>query len=401
MTRTELLEIIAARENSRVEFKRDDVAPEKVAKECVALLNLKGGYVLLGVEDNGDISGITRNSDECQIWVMDTVFGRFVHPLVIPTYEEVVTDNGRVAVISLDQGISKPYSLKINDRFDTYVRIGNISRLATHEQKLRLMQEGGLLHIETLPVNGTSLNELDQEKFTWYYQKFYNENVPDQELGELLTRLDFAVKKDDRIVLTIAGLILFGNSPAIKLRQSGFRLIAYPGSEPDINSTFDEGIDGSIVSVRRNGTIVKSGLIETTLDRLQILISEEKLNENGINRERVWIYPKEVLREIIVNAVAHRDWTKFTQNKIEIFDNRIEITSAGSIPNNQTLEKILAGVQYSRNQILSRVLRDIGEMEERGMGLRRKVVPILKKEGYPDPQWEPTEDYFKIILYRK
>ncbi len=104
MTKTELLEIIAAGENSYVEFKRDDVAPERVAKGCVALLNMKGGYVLLGVEDNGDISGITRNSDKCQIWVMDTVFGRFVHPLVIPNYEEVVTDNGRVAVISLDQG---------------------------------------------------------------------------------------------------------------------------------------------------------------------------------------------------------------------------------------------------------------------------------------------------------
>ncbi len=70
MNKKELLEIINNGENSGVEFKRDDIPPEKIAKECVAFANLKGGMILLGVEDDGTISGIKRPN--CEEWVMDT-----------------------------------------------------------------------------------------------------------------------------------------------------------------------------------------------------------------------------------------------------------------------------------------------------------------------------------------
>ena len=92
MTKTELMELIANGENSGVEFKRDDVRPEQLAKEIVALANFRGGRVELGVEDDGSVSGIQRpNLEE---WVMDTVFGRYVHPMILPFYEEVLVEEG-------------------------------------------------------------------------------------------------------------------------------------------------------------------------------------------------------------------------------------------------------------------------------------------------------------------
>lgn len=92
MTKTELMELIANGENSGVEFKRDDVRPEQLAKEIVALANFRGGRVVLGVEDDGSVSGIQRpNLEE---WVMDTVFGRYVHPMILPFYEEVLVEEG-------------------------------------------------------------------------------------------------------------------------------------------------------------------------------------------------------------------------------------------------------------------------------------------------------------------
>jgi ATP-dependent DNA helicase RecG len=97
MLKSELLEIIANGENSGVEFKRDDLRPEQLSKEIVALANFQGGKLLLGVEDDGAISGIQRS--DLEIWVMDTVFGRYVHPMILPYYEEVEFDDGkRVAV---------------------------------------------------------------------------------------------------------------------------------------------------------------------------------------------------------------------------------------------------------------------------------------------------------------
>ena len=92
MTKAELLEIVAGGESSGVEFKHDNVRPEQLAKEqlakeIVALANFQGGRVLLGVEDDGSISGVQR--PDIERWVMDTVFGQVVHPTIIPYYEEV------------------------------------------------------------------------------------------------------------------------------------------------------------------------------------------------------------------------------------------------------------------------------------------------------------------------
>lgn len=98
MLKSQLFELIANGENSGVEFKRDDVGPEQLATEIVALLNGRGGFVLLGVEDDGSISGIKR--DGLEHWIMDTVFGRYVHAMVLPFFEQVVLDDGkRVDVI--------------------------------------------------------------------------------------------------------------------------------------------------------------------------------------------------------------------------------------------------------------------------------------------------------------
>ena len=155
MLKNELLQLIANGENSGIEFKRDDLRPEQLAREIVALANLRGGSVLLGVEDDGSISGIQR--PDLELWVMDTVFGRFVHPLILPFYEEVAFDDGkRVAVITLTEGTAKPYVVRHNDREEIYVRVGSTSRRATREQQARLFESGGLLHSEVLPVSGST-----------------------------------------------------------------------------------------------------------------------------------------------------------------------------------------------------------------------------------------------------
>jgi len=98
MTRDDVLTLIANGENSGVEFKRDDIRPEQLAREVVALANFQGGRILLGVQDDGSISGIQRaNLEE---WVMDTVFARYVHPMILPFFETVAVNDHRIAVIT-------------------------------------------------------------------------------------------------------------------------------------------------------------------------------------------------------------------------------------------------------------------------------------------------------------
>lgn len=87
MKRAELIEIIGNGENSGVEFKLDDIRPEQLAKEVVALANFRGGRILIGVADDGVIHGVERINLEA--WVMDTVFTRYVDLMILPFYEEV------------------------------------------------------------------------------------------------------------------------------------------------------------------------------------------------------------------------------------------------------------------------------------------------------------------------
>ena len=140
MLKSELLEIIANGENSGVEFKRDDIREEQLAKEVVAMANFQGGKLLLGVEDDGTVSGILR--PKLEEWVMNVMQAK-IHPMILPFYEEIKLDEGKtVAVITFPQGISKPYVLRDRGKEEIYIRVGSTSRLATREQQMRLFELG-------------------------------------------------------------------------------------------------------------------------------------------------------------------------------------------------------------------------------------------------------------------
>ena len=128
MKQEDILNWIANGENSGIEFKRDDVRPEQLAKEIVAFLNLKGGRILLGVDNDGSIPGLTR--DNVEEWVMN-VCTHLVHPRFIPYYEEYQISDKKIAIITLDMGIVKPYVLRHTQRESVYIRVGSTSRLAT------------------------------------------------------------------------------------------------------------------------------------------------------------------------------------------------------------------------------------------------------------------------------
>jgi len=411
MNKTELLEIIVNGENSGVEFKRDDIPPKKIARECVAFANLKGGMVLLGVEDNGTISGIKRPN--CEEWVMDTIFGNYIHPRIIPYYEEVVVDKGlRVGIIRISTGTAKPYVLRSKQREDIYIRTGSTSQLASREQQLRLLQEGGLLHVEKLPVSGSSIKDIDLRRFEDYLVRIIDDDIIPSNSHEWLDRLksldliiDTEFAKD---VGSIAGVLLFSSRPGDVLPNSGLRVTVYPGKDKDYNTTADEYIDSAIlelqIPVKEKGRKYKTlepNFFTLCLNFFRTYISHEKLGEDGISRERYWDYPPEVIRELLVNAFVHRDWTNANINRIEIYADRMEITSFGGLPNTLTLEKIKAGQQYPRNPILIRYSRDYGYMDDRGMGIRKKVIPLMIENNKSEPEFKVTEDFFKVILKKR
>ena len=127
MNRTELEELIRIGENSGVEFKRDDVVPERLAKELAALLNQEGGHLLLGVEDDGTVSGLTRAPKQVEERIME-IARMHLRPAAIPFWENLKLDDGNVVgVISLPADApDKPYKAKRGTAWVTQVRVGTI-----------------------------------------------------------------------------------------------------------------------------------------------------------------------------------------------------------------------------------------------------------------------------------
>ncbi|MDR1482505.1 MAG: putative DNA binding domain-containing protein [Synergistaceae bacterium] len=405
MLKSELMELITNGENSGVEFKQDDIRPEQLAKEIAALANLKGGRVLLGVDDEKNIVGITRaNLSE---WVADTVLGRYVHPVILPYYEEVVMDDGKkIAVVTIGPGISKPYVVREHDRETAYIRIGSISRPATREQLLTLGSSSGIVHSEAMPVYGTSFESLDMARLENYMRDIIQDPQIPQNKPEWMERLKALGFMTDGIteepLCTVAGVVLFVAKPRQFLRQSGVRLMVFDAMDKIYQAKLDKMIDAPLVgrfSADKSGKhLIDSGLIEKTFDMLEPFITEESNELNGRpNRDRVWFYPFEALRELLINALAHRDWTRLSDVEITGYLDRIEITSPGALPNSMTVEKVLAGQRSARNHIIVDTLRDYGYVDARGMGVRVKVIPALTAREVKYT-YEATEDYVKVVI---
>jgi ATP-dependent DNA helicase RecG len=138
----------------------------------------------------------------------------------------------------------------------------------------------------------------------------------------------------------------------------------------------------------------------STMIRPFISQQSNTINEK-MRKEYSWIYPWEAVRETIINAIAHRDWTRSVDIEVVVYSDRIEVISPGSLQNSMTVEKMKAGQRSPRNPLIVGVMRDYGYVDARGMGVRTKVIPLMRQQNQSDPEFLATEDFLKTILRRK
>ena len=395
--------IIADGENAKIEFKRDDrnLLPEHLAREIAAFANMNGGMIVVGVEDDGAVSGVTRNN--LQAWLMDTVIGRFIDPQIVPDYDEFVLNGKPIAIVTVPAGSAKPYAVRQQERTDYYIRLGDTVQRAGREQMARLFQSGGLVSVEKMPVQGSSLADLDMRRLEDYFLNVLGEVAVADWQRTLLNR-ELLIADEWRAEVcncSYAGIVLFAREPRRRMPQAGIRLLVFPGTDMDYDANLDEVLDLPFVGLkeRRQREFIEQSLPSRVLSYLQPHISKERLE--GMQRRRHWDYPTEVIRELLVNAFAHRDWTRQTDVQLTVFADRLEVHSPGSLPNGVTVAKAKEGLRVPRNPNIVNILRDYDYMEHRGMGIRRKVIPLTRAHNGTDPEFDATEDYFKVTLRKQ
>ncbi len=213
-------------------------------------------------------------------------------------------------------------------------------------------------------------------------------NVPLNDLDrsyEFLVRRGCLKRVGDELQLTPAALLLFGRYP-----QQW-----YP------NATI---LAGRFPGVALSGTYIKRDISGNLPEQLRQ--AEEFLRTNlittvrlvGLQHQESLEYPFEAVRELLVNAVAHRDYTLQGDNiHLNIFTDRLEITSPGTLPGPVTLKNLLEA-RFARNAVISQVLSDLGYVERLGFGLDR-VVDATRNAGLLPPQFEELSGTFRVTLY--
>lgn len=404
-TRTELLEIIENGENSGVEFKRDVLQNHQFAKALAAFSNFEGGMILLGVDDDGSVFGLTR--ERLEEWVMTTCRDK-ISPGIIP-YFEIIRDlepGKDIAVVRVPRGVDV-HSQWHNNRNTYYIRVGTQSREPTPEELSRLFQQRGTFRAELRPISGTTFADLDQRRLKDYFGRVRRQDVPedgdDVEWQTLLVNTEIMAEAG----VTLAGLLLFGKTPNRFLPQAGIDAAAFPGAEKDYATRERATLRGPMTPLLdQSGEILEAGLIEQASSFVKRNTSVTAVLDDGARRVEKSTYPVEAVREALVNALIHRDYLlSNTDIELAIYENRLEIISPGRLPNGITPERMRAGTRAgtraARNQLLKDVMRDYGYLEHMGMGVPRKIIRGMKEHNGTDPELIEENERFLVRLFSK
>ncbi|MDH3599717.1 MAG: putative DNA binding domain-containing protein [Candidatus Tectomicrobia bacterium] len=386
MNQSELHMSIASGEDSFTEFKRDISQRSDFASEMIAFANMEGGRILVGVDDSGTIAGV-KAPQRVEEAILNIARHNCVPPLS-PTVESIPVEGGKiVVVVEVPRRLEAPHE---NNSGQCYIRVGSTKRLCTPQERARLLQAASLIHFDEIPMHEVSSDDLELSAFGEYYERIYEQplDAADVPLIPMLENMRFLVtdlRGESR--LSLAGLLLFGKQPQDFLSHAYISAVRWEGVEAgetiidrqDIMGRLPQQIEHAEAFILRNTRL--STKIES--------VRQEDRRE----------YPRAVIREAIVNAVVHRDYSlEGAQTLLYIFDNRLEIRSPGALPNSVTLDNIRTHYSKPRNETIARVLLNLGYVNRLGSGIPR-MIRLMREHTGREPDFEVGSAQFLVRLW--
>ncbi|MGD0960985.1 MAG: RNA-binding domain-containing protein [Methylomonas sp.] len=378
---TELLSIIANGEDSRRQFKANISSPNSLAAEMAAFSNSQGGYLLIGVNNDGTIAGLTSEDIRQLNQDISNVATNNVKPAINPITQNIALPGGMVIVVTIAQGLSKPY---MDAQGYIWVKNGADKRRVTAREELqRMFQESSLVHADETPVQGTSVADVDMELFEHFFEQFIGESLLAQEIPLVQLMENMNLMKDGR--LNISGTLLFAKRPQLRLPVFIVKAVAFPGQNIE-DATY---IDSQDINGKLSDVFQKT--LNFVLSNIRHIQKEQGFNSLGEPE-----IPRIVLEELIANALIHRDYFISAPVKVLVFADRLEIISPGHLPNNLTVENIKLGNSNVRNPILASFAPRVLPYRGLGSGILRAL------KAYPDIDFVDDREgnAFKVIIRR-
>jgi ATP-dependent DNA helicase RecG len=348
----------------------------------VAFSNSKGGVLVIGVNDDGSFAGLDSGDMARLNQLISNAASQSVRPPINPITENIAMPGGMVMVVTVEQGISKPY---MDNQGFIWVKSGSDKRKVTAREELqRMYQEAALVHADEIPVQNTSVADLDMEFFEPFFEQFVGESLAEQEISLAQLMENMNLMKAGR--LNLSGTLLFAKRPELRLPVFIVKAVAFPGQDIADTAYIDsQDIKGKLSDVFQKTLSFVLGNIR----HLQ--------NEQGINSLGEPEIPRIVLEELIANALIHRDYFISAPVKVLVFSDRVEIASPGHLPNNLTIENIKLGNSNVRNPILASFAPRVLPYRGLGSGILRAI------KAYPDIDFidDREGNVFKAVIRRK
>ena len=388
---TEVLHRIQEGEGGRTEFKQWAGFPRKLGSAVCAFANSEGGLVVLGVDDAGALVGVPEDAESAQeklsSWLQSGLsspvqarLGRHGDPSGWVHWIEVARMRG-------------PSPMRYDGR--VYVRRGRASVEPGDSELQDLYNTFGLVLTEERVLPGAGIADLDVGCFRSFLERqgMDLQSEPQTALAQdARNRGLLDEDMDGALRCTLYGLLAFGVAPQGHAPTRGFwiELVAYAG-------------------VDRTAPVLLVGEAKGRLDEqveravawLKGLGRHERYT--GLIREDRWFVPLDALREVLVNAVAHRDYSILgSRVLLEVYDDRVVVTSPGSLPNHLRPESVLAGAHpRSRNELMAQYLLVRGLMESRGRGYPKIGAAMAAFNGSKPLLEANREDRFVRVTLRR
>ena len=373
-----LIQKILQGENKTLELKEKLPSGESIAKTVVAFSNSGGGKLVIGVKDNLEMIGLEEDvfllQDKLVSIIHDSCF-----PEILP---EMYTQNieGKVVlVIEIPKGTLLPYFLRNKGKSDgTYVRIGATNRKAGPEMISELERVRRNIAFDEELLLDSCFEELNIHPIVKEFDRL------DKVLTEeVMCNLKLIKKIGDKRVPTNGLNIILGMHENSQVQCARFK-----------------GVTKNVFLDRKEySNDVFSNLHDIEAFILNHIHLEQRIK--GLQREEIPEIPRIAIREALINAIVHRDYSNMGRNvKVAVYDDRIEIISPGAFPNNLLLEDVLLGRSEVRNRVIARVLKELGYIEQWGSGISR-IISSCESYGLRKPIIAEMNDYVIIQIFRK
>ena len=377
MSEPDIESLVAAGETARLEFKRSLADAKKIVETAAAMATIGGGTILVGVRDDGAVLGATEGKGELERLVQQILAG--TDPKLYVDIDEPRIDGKRLLRLRIPAG-DGPH-LAFGRAFHRVGRATVAMSRDEYERRLldRLRESSGF---ERRILTEASIDDIDPKQvrhFAGRARVRCADTADEISPRELVERLHLG--KGDNI--TNAGVLLFGRNPQRFLPQAAVRAQASRGAQEDARA-----IEGSLFDQ-----------IEETVEFIARNLKVRALI-GRVRREEQAELPIAAVREIVANAVAHRDYRSTAAIQVRVDDQGLEIWNPGHLPAPITLSLLRERhPSVPPNPFIARALFLAGYIEEWGTGTLR-VIESMKANGNPEPLFEaPQEAGIRVSLY--